>query len=344
MRKVSIIIPVYNAEQYIERCIQSVMQQTYDNHLIECILVDDCSTDGSYALMQHLVEHYNGSIQFLLLSHDHNQGVAAARNTGLSQASGYYIFLIDNDDILFPHCLETLTNAALKYDDADLVIGNCLNHRSNTYYNYAKEDVVITDHTEILRTGYNMTYGAFPWNKLVKRDIIQQHHLYFEQVTFDDLHWFMDMLQVIRSMVVLAEETYSYEYVETSLSHTWESKLYGTATTFLHLLKKSVYYDFKGCYVEYNFFMVFFVMHIFDYIDNHSVNSVARHEIRTIRNNITINALKRRRILVFLYDLIMYRPVRQLFYWKPVRNRAIPFRIQTAKAINRIYHALHIQT
>ena len=336
MKTISIVIPVYNAEKYIGRCIQSVISQTYSHQHIECILVDDCSTDNSYSVVKNLLDAYKGEIQFKLLHHAQNKGVAVARNTGLKAATGDYVFLIDNDDQLLPNCLDSLTRAAVKYNDADLVIGNCYNHRSKTYYTNAQEDVVIDDPIEIRRTAYNMTYGAFPWNKLVKHEIIRNHNLYFENVSFDDLHWYIDMLQVIKSMVVLAEETYSYEYIETSLSHTWEKKLDGTAATFLHMIRKAFHYDHTGCYVEHHFFMVFFFMKIYDIIDHYSISSVSRTELNELRGKLIRQAVRDRHFLVALYDTIMYQPVRKLFYWKPVRNRSIPFRLKMAKVINAV--------
>ena len=181
-----------------------------------------------------------------------------------------------------------------------------------------------------------MTYGAFPWNKLIKRSIILQYDLFFEQVTFDDLHWFIDMLQKIDSIVFLAEETYSYEYIETSLSHVWERKLNETASTFLYMLKKAFNYDNSGCYVEHNFFMVFFFMNIYDYIDNHHITSVTLSELNLLRNKLVRQTLHKRHILVAMYDFIMYKPIRFLFYWRPIKNRSIPFRIKIAQLINKI--------
>ena len=86
---VSIIIPVYNVSLYIERCIKSVMNQTYQD--IECILVNDASPDNSITIAERLIADYDGSIQFRILNHEHNKGQSAARNTGIKAASGDYI-------------------------------------------------------------------------------------------------------------------------------------------------------------------------------------------------------------------------------------------------------------
>ena len=77
--KISIIIPIYNVEEYIEECLQSVMRQTYKGE-IECILVDDCGKDNSIAIAEQLIADYTGSIAFRILHHEHNRGLSAARN------------------------------------------------------------------------------------------------------------------------------------------------------------------------------------------------------------------------------------------------------------------------
>jgi hypothetical protein len=148
------------------------------------------------------------------------------------------------------------------------------------------------------------------------------------------------MLQIIDSIVFLAEETYSYEYIETSLSHVWEKKLNDTARTFLYMIKKASNYNNTGCYVEHNFFIVFFINNIYDYIDNHHVTSVGLDEINFLRNTLVKKAIKDKHFLVATYDLIMYSPLRKLFYWKPIKNRSIPFRLKAVRAINTINQIL----
>ena len=74
----TIIIPVYKVEQYIERCVRSVMQQAMDDELIECIFVDDCSPDNSVSLIECLLADWQGNISFVILHHEHNRGLSAA--------------------------------------------------------------------------------------------------------------------------------------------------------------------------------------------------------------------------------------------------------------------------
>ena len=88
---ISIIVPVYNVEPYVEECIHSVMRQTYTGPM-ECIVVDDCGTDNSMAVVEGLIANYKGPISFKVLHHKHNRGLSAARNTGMDAATGDYYF------------------------------------------------------------------------------------------------------------------------------------------------------------------------------------------------------------------------------------------------------------
>ena len=106
MVRISIIVPIYNVEPYIERCLRSVMIQTYSN--IECILVDDCTLDNSMKICDCLLGNYIGPIEFKVLHHDHNRGLSAARNTGTDAATGEYIFYLDSDDEITPDSISLM--------------------------------------------------------------------------------------------------------------------------------------------------------------------------------------------------------------------------------------------
>ena len=115
MSKVSVIIPVYNNEKYIEKCIRSVMEQTYQN--LEIIVIDDGSTDGSYRILEKLKQ----KDKRITVIHQENAGVAAARNKGLDIAAGDYLTFVDGDDYISDDYIEKLYQCARRYD-AEMVI------------------------------------------------------------------------------------------------------------------------------------------------------------------------------------------------------------------------------
>ena len=119
MIKVSVIVPVYKVETFIERCIRSLMEQTLQD--VEFVIVDDCSPDNSISIAQAVIQDYPGrKEQVKLIRHNVNQGLPAARNSGLTVASGEYVFHCDSDDFVEPAMLEQLYRAA-KDEKADIV-------------------------------------------------------------------------------------------------------------------------------------------------------------------------------------------------------------------------------
>lgn len=112
---VTIIVPVYNVIQYLPRCLDSILAQTYRN--IEVILIDDGSIDGSGELCDEAVRNDSERLRVI---HKRNGGLSEARNTGLDAASGSWVFFLDSDDYISPYCIEVLLDSAL-CSDADIV-------------------------------------------------------------------------------------------------------------------------------------------------------------------------------------------------------------------------------
>ena len=120
MKEVSIIIPIYNVEKYVAECLNSVISQTYDHSKIECIIVDDCTPDRSMDIVNGIIENFKGEMTFVLHKHEHNQGLSAARNSGMDIATGDYLYFMDSDDYISEDCLECMQQCAKQYQ-ADIV-------------------------------------------------------------------------------------------------------------------------------------------------------------------------------------------------------------------------------
>lgn len=119
---VSIIVPVYNVEEYITDCFQSIVKQTYTGPM-ECLFIDDCGTDNSIQVLAGLIKAYDGPIEMRLLHHEKNKGLSGARNTGISNAKGDYLFFLDSDDQLYPFSISSFADAAIKEKMPDVVLG-----------------------------------------------------------------------------------------------------------------------------------------------------------------------------------------------------------------------------
>lgn len=197
--KVSIVIPVYNVESYIEECLCSVIEQTYEN--IECLIVDDCSPDNSIAIAETIIsKSVAEKDKYRILHHTENRGLSAARNTGLKEAKGDYVFFLDSDDKLLPEALENLIAVAERYPEADLIQGNRVNEEnsaSQASYDSHFEEGYLRDYYEACETTKQQFLSRFPvcaMNKLVRRQFLLDNELYFlEGIIHEDEQWRWDL-------------------------------------------------------------------------------------------------------------------------------------------------------
>lgn len=208
--KVSIIIPVYNVASYIERCLRSVVDQTYTD--IECILIDDCGTDNSIELAQNFINNYKGEITFSILHHNKNKGQSAARNTALQYTKGEYVFFLDSDDAITSDCIEVLISRAMKYPDADFVQGNILddstNIRSYSWHTHLPE---YCNKHEQLEKIILFTVVTSAWNKVMKTSFLIEHKLYFpENIIHEDTYWSFFLAKHTRAAAFVNKGTYIY--------------------------------------------------------------------------------------------------------------------------------------
>ena len=117
---VSIIIPVYNVEAYIEDCLHSVSNQTIPE-LLECLVVDDCGCDNSADIAKRYIESYTGNVKYQFVKREKNGWISAARNTCLIMTTGKYVYFLDSDDYIKPGAMETLLRLVNIYGDVDLI-------------------------------------------------------------------------------------------------------------------------------------------------------------------------------------------------------------------------------
>ena len=162
--KISIIIPVYNSEKYIKKCIESIIKQTYQN--FEIIVINDGSTDGSKAILDNLVKMYPEKIKHIEQS---NVGVAKTRNKGIELATGDYIAFIDNDDFIDENYLEVLANNS-KNGYYDIVM--CGYRRPNENGKIIK--VLHTNEYE-----WNKFLITAPWAKIYKKEYLIDNNIFF---------------------------------------------------------------------------------------------------------------------------------------------------------------------
>lgn len=208
--KVSIIIPIFNVEPYIERCLQSVVSQTCT--CFECILVDDCGTDGSMPSAEQFIQNYSGEIHFRILRHENNCGLSAARNTGINAAIGEYIYFMDSDDAITPDCIETLLNIARKYPNADYVQGNIVTGSEQLMEGRIDPDVpeYVNDRNQLENIILCKSHRT-AWNRLLKRSFLLNHKLFFPVgLVMEDHYWNYHVAKYARAVAFTHQSTYFY--------------------------------------------------------------------------------------------------------------------------------------
>lgn len=217
----SLIIPVYQVSDYIERCLKSVIKQTYN--FFECILVDDASPDDSIDKCEQMIATYEGPIQFRILHHELNRGLSAARNTGIDAATGDYLLFIDSDDLISDDCVERLITPVLKDDSIEMVIGELLRFSDNKLRNrksWRHQDDLTTH--EAVRKLYFDRKRHFPpsaCNKLISRDFVNKHHLRFKEgQIWEDTLWTFFVMKYLSHVFVVPDITYFYYYRPASIS------------------------------------------------------------------------------------------------------------------------------
>lgn len=209
--KVTVIVPIYQVEQYIGDCLNSVASQTYQGD-IECLLVDDCGSDGSMALVNSFVESYTGKIQFKILHHACNRGLSAARNTGIVAATGDYLFFLDSDDELLPDCLSLLMEA-VREKEYDMVIGDVVvvgDDRLKCVLTLKFLDGEVLRQPRIRYT-YRHKWNAVAWNKLYRTDFVRENGLHFvEGLLFEDELWNFKVSFLLAGLRIVKHPTYIY--------------------------------------------------------------------------------------------------------------------------------------
>lgn len=207
--KVSILIPVYGVEKYIERCARSVFEQTYHN--LEIIFVDDCTPDHSIEILKRVLEEYpERKEQTKILHHQKNGGLSVARNTAFAASSGDYVYYLDSDDEMKRDCISIMTEP-LTHREYDFIISDYEEvgfsvkqphlHLPNGEY---KGD-------EILNNICSGKWFVMAWNKLIKRDFYEIRNLsFYPGIIHEDELWSFKLACTANSMYLINEQTMIY--------------------------------------------------------------------------------------------------------------------------------------
>lgn len=219
---ISIIIPVYNVEPYIEECLRSVMRQDADATM-ECLVVDDRGSDNSMQVAREVIDSYNGPIDFRIIARKVNGGLSAARNSGIREARGRYVYFLDSDDIITDDCVMALFERATQYPAAQIVAGKTHSfpdeEKGLWLSTFFKDFPDFSDDVQWIRSIYLSKFPVVSCNKLIKRDFITYNNLYFrEGILHEDEHWTGLSYSYIAAIGMVNKTTYLYRVHEGSIT------------------------------------------------------------------------------------------------------------------------------
>lgn len=212
MNKVSIIIPVYNSEKYLRKCVESILNQSYKN--LEIIIIDDGSKDKSYELIKKLEEENPNIIRGFT---QENQGVASTRNNGVQYATGEFIMFSDNDDYLDVDCVETFVKEIVK-EEADIIVGG--------YRRVAPDGKVLMERKLVKDSSWSKYVQICPWAKIYKREFLIKNNLKFLSYPIGE-DMYLNLIAYHKSSKVVSIEYvgYNWLYNVESISSTVHKKI-----------------------------------------------------------------------------------------------------------------------
>ena len=209
MKQVSVIIPVYQVSDYVERCLESVMSQTYTD--IECIIVDDATKDDSIVKCERIIKEYDGPIRFRIIHHERNRGLPAARNTGTKAATGDYLYYLDSDDYISPDCIKMLMEPFKEDNALEMVQGNCLVMHDGVekiVYNGPKLHLNNNFDVRVHYLSYHHIYISV-WNRLLKRSFVEKNGLYCKEgIIHEDHLWMFYLMKCLQKAYLCDAITY----------------------------------------------------------------------------------------------------------------------------------------
>lgn len=239
MPKLSVVVPVYNVEQYLGQLIESLQHQTLRD--LQIVLVDDGSPDGSGGIC----DRYAAEDDRICVIHKKNGGVGAARNDGLAAATGTWVYFCDSDDYLETDALERLVETGER-EQAEVVFGDVamLSGEKRELLHFHKEAFATSDRAVLDRLAMTVfgrhycylppeggpakcCYGG-PWNKIVRRELLEREHFSFDLTVrgiCDDLLYSMYLFAGAKRVAYVPTVIYNYRLLGNSITHTYKPQI-----------------------------------------------------------------------------------------------------------------------
>ena len=239
MIKLSIIIPVYNVEKYIGKCLNSIVSaiEKINSNDTEIIMIDDGSTDSSKDIMDQYALKY----PYMKAIHQQNMGVAVARNTGLALSNGEYVWFVDSDDEVTNDSMDIIVRSINTNDGVDIFLFDAIKINNEKEEKWSHFDLVwtiadsslntllsagtlyypIVDRLKSVRFPKTDIPLAAPWDKVIRRHFLYENDIRFNEKlkVLDDMVFSMELFDNSQKTQYLKEEIYKYRYVSDSITH-----------------------------------------------------------------------------------------------------------------------------
>jgi glycosyltransferase involved in cell wall biosynthesis len=212
---ISIIVPVFNVEDYITSCLTSILNQDYNN--LEVVIINDKTKDRSMEVSNETISKLRKRYNVVIIEHKNNMGLSAARNSGIKNANGAYLFFLDSDDELYPYSISVLVESINKYGDLDIVIGNLVPSNSNNR-EYINLDNYLSNNHDILCSFFINKWPVMACNKLINSNFIHSHDILFKDKILHEDMLFSFLLAInAKKMAICNQATYKYRIRNNSI-------------------------------------------------------------------------------------------------------------------------------
>lgn len=330
----SIVLPIYNVEKYLERCISSILNQQFKSY--EMILVDDGSTDDSPMICDRYAKEYS----FISVVHKVNGGLSSARNAGLEVASGEYVFWVDSDDWIEQGSLQLLYNC-LQKNHTDIVKFNYFRHADTSERIastampglYCRKDQIYELVHQALKGASR--FGLSVWSHIYKSSFLRDTNLIFiseREIGSEDYLFNLQAYALANSVLILDECFYYYDLRQGSLSQRYKENIRAQYTNlyceYRDTLKRIGLYDeFEKHLLHYYVWSMFDVIgHEYTVTYNHSIHEgrakvkvlLSQKELRYALKHVPYNEVNIKRRVLLIWMRFKCEP---LLYYLFKRNR-----------------------
>lgn len=329
---ISVIVPVYNVEKYVEECIESILNQTLKN--IEIIIVNDGSTDKSNELVNNLANKDNR----ITVINQSNKGLSMARNVGVDLAKGEYVSFIDSDDWIEKSMLEEMYKSA-KNNNCDIVQCQIKNIKNNipTRKLLDKSDIKKYIKRQLI-AGKLSTYA---WDKIYKRKFLKDNNLYFEnKPRFEDWYFIMKAVSKMSRFMAIDNQFYNYRTNEGSLS----KRYYNNYEDLIIELQEKKYEYMKAWEISSKedelkslLNLGDDILHLINYIYNPQYGLSKKEKLEKLKK-ISVNKFIRKNFLTYKYKMYIEERNINKVYGKIIYNGLYYKNVRLIHIIKSLYY------